>query len=51
VKPHFNGVNAARQASYDWTAQRQAENRQKAASAVAVATEAFTKRAGGGHGD
>jgi limonene 1,2-monooxygenase len=51
VKPHFSGANIARQASYDWTAQRQAENRQKAAGAVVAATEEFTKRAGGGRGD
>ena len=52
VKPHFTGANRARQASYDWTAQRQVENRQKAQSAVASATDEFAaRRAGGGRGD
>jgi len=51
VKPHFAGANRSRQASYDWTAQRQAENRQKAQSAVAAATDEFARRAGTGRGD
>ncbi len=51
VKPHFARANQARQASYDWTAQRQAENRQKAQGAVAAATDEFARRAGAGRGD
>jgi limonene 1,2-monooxygenase len=51
VKPHFARANRSRQASYDWTAQRQAENRQKAQGAVAAATDAFARRAGTGRGD
>jgi len=51
VKPHFSGANTARQASYDWTARNQAENRVKAQGAVAAATDAFKTRQGGGRGD
>ena len=47
VKPRFSRVNAARQASYAWTARNQAENRQRAQSAVAAATDEFSTRKGG----
>jgi limonene 1,2-monooxygenase len=46
VKPHFSKVNAARRASYVWTVANQAENRPKAQSAVAAATEAFQRKKG-----
>ena len=48
VKPHFSRANAARQASYDRTARSQAENRHKAQSAVAAATDAFKAHQPGG---
>ena len=41
VKPHFAGANRARRASYAWAKENIAESRQKAAAAVAAATQKF----------
>jgi limonene 1,2-monooxygenase len=41
VKPHFAGANRARRASYAWAKENIGESRQKAAAAVAAATQKF----------